>query len=137
MPEAERPRRCALGTDDCVIDDQHFFVRGCLEIPIEGHGDPFVWGVWVSVSVESYFEWRRAFDEPRRSHLGPYFGWLDAWIKPYPDTMNLKTMVHPRDHGVRPYIELEPTDHPLAVEQRVGISLERLAELYAIMVHDT
>jgi hypothetical protein len=48
--------------------------------------------------------------------------------------VNLKTAVHLRDDGVRPYIELEPTDHPLAVEQREGISVERLGEIYAIMM---
>jgi hypothetical protein len=34
-----------------------------------------------------------------------------------------------------PLIELEPTDHPLALEQRSGISVDRVAEIYAIMMH--
>lgn len=135
VPEAERAVRCSLGTDDCVIDEQHFLVRGCIELPVIGHDEPFVWGAWVSLSRENFAEWVRSYDEPHRSHLGPYFGWLDAWIKPYPETMNLKTMVHLRDHGIRPYIELEQTDHPLAVEQREGISPDRVAELYELMVH--
>jgi hypothetical protein len=136
IPEAERERRCDLGTDDCVIDGNSFFVRGCIEIPVHGEGEPFVWGVWVSLSEESFREWVGAFEMEKRSHLGPYFGWLDAWLKPYPNTINLKTMVHLRDHGLRPYIELEPTDHPLAVQQRKGITLERLAEIYSMMVHE-
>ena len=70
-----------------------------------------------------------------RDHVGPFFGWLNAWLKPYPDTVSLKTMVHIRDSGIRPYIELQPTDHPLAVEQRNGITVERVAELYALMMH--
>jgi hypothetical protein len=49
--------------------------------------------------------------------------------------VNLKTRVHLRDGFIRPFIELEPTDHPLAVEQREGISVERVAELYALVVH--
>lgn len=65
-----------------------------------------------------------------------FFGWLNAWLKPYPDTMNLKTRVHLRDHGTRPFIEIEPTDHPLEVEQRQGISVARVSEIYAQMVHD-
>ena len=51
--------------------------------------------------------------------------------------MNLKSRVHLRDHGLRPTIELEPTDHPLALEQRNGISVDRVAEIYAIMLHGT
>jgi hypothetical protein len=44
--------------------------------------------------------------------------------------------VHPQPARQRPYIELEPTDHPLAVEQRTGITLDRLLELYALNGHD-
>ena len=135
IPAAEREERCDCGSDDCVIDRKWFFVRGCIEIPVHGEEDPFIWGVWVSLSRENFDEWCTVFNQEQRSHLGPYFGWLDAWIKPYPKTMNLKATVHLRDNGIRPYIELEPTDHPLAVEQRLGITVERVAELYAAMVH--
>ncbi|MFK4388358.1 hypothetical protein ABH916_000286 [Peribacillus frigoritolerans] len=37
--------------------------------------------------------------------------------------------VHPRPNGIRPYIELEPTDHPLAVEYRNGVTIERVQEI--------
>jgi hypothetical protein len=47
----------------------------------------------------------------------------------YPDTLNLKTMAHLRDNGIRPYIEVEPTEHPLAVDQHQGITLDRALEL--------
>jgi hypothetical protein len=136
VPEAERETRCSLGTDDCVIDQTKFFVRGCIEIAVEGEDEPFSWGVWVSLSETSFHEWVKYFGESNRSHVGPFFGWLNAWLKPYPDTINLKAQVHLRDDGIRPFIELEPTGHPLAVEQGTGITRERAAELYSIMVHD-
>jgi hypothetical protein len=40
--------------------------------------------------------------------------------------LSLKTMVHTQPVGVRPSIELEPTDHPLAIEQREGITVARV-----------
>ncbi|WP_038494664.1 DUF2199 domain-containing protein [Collimonas arenae] len=135
VPENERAERCVLGSDDCVIDKKYFFVLGCIEIPVKGAVESFSWGVWVSLSETNYMEWAKYFDETERSHIGPLFGWLDAWLKPYPDTMNLKTRIHLRDDGVRPFIELEPTIHPLAVEQRSGISEARVAELYSLMMH--
>ncbi len=135
VPEAERASRCDLGSDDCVIDGKSFFVRGCLEIPVHGSHEPFVWGVWVSLSEQSFLEWLKVFGQEHRSDVGPFFGWLNAGLKPYPETMNLKTRVHLRDHGFRPTIELEPTDHPLALEQRNGISVDRVADIYAIMMH--
>jgi hypothetical protein len=66
--------------------------------------------------------------EGREQELEPMFGWLSTSIPCYPETINLKTMVHTRSVGVRPYIELEPTEHqhPLAIEQREGIAIERV-----------
>lgn len=135
VPDHEREKRCDLGSDDCVIDEKYFFVRGCIEIPVHGEEEPFSWSVWVSLSEQSYLDWVKHFDVAKRSNCGPYFGWLNAWLKPYPDTINLKTQVHLRDDGFRPLIELEATHHPLAIEQREGITRERVAEIYAMMVH--
>ncbi len=30
IPEVEREKRCALGTDDCIVDGEHFFIRALL-----------------------------------------------------------------------------------------------------------
>lgn len=133
--EDERETRCVLDRDHCVIDGEHFFVRGCIEIPVHGQAEPFIWGVWVSLSESNYRECLEYFNSARRSHRGPYFGWLNAALRPYPDTVNLRTRVHLRNDGLRPLVELEPTEHPLAVEQRSGISIERVGELYAALVH--
>ena len=136
IPETQRASRCKLSSDRCIIDDKWFFVRGCLEIPVHGTDEPLIWGVWVDLSEQSFLAWQKVSEQKCRSHVGPFFGWLNAWLKPYPETVNLKTKVHLRDDGLRPWIELEPTDHPLAVEQRNGISIDRVAEIYSIMMHD-
>lgn len=135
VPEEKRDEDVFLTEDLCVIDDKWFFVRGCIEIPVVGYEDPFIWGVWVSLSEENFMEFQDLLGVEKRAHFGPYFGWLSAYIDLYPDTENLKTMVHIRDNGNRPYIELEPTDHPLALEQKNGITIERVAEIYADRVH--
>jgi len=136
IPKEDRDTRCQSSNDDCVIDEKWFFIRGCIDIPVHGADDGFSWGVWVSPSEENYLTWRDNFGEPKRSHVGPFLGWLNAWLKPYPDTMNLKTMVHLRDDGIQPYIEIEPSNHPLSIEQQNGVSVERLSEIYSIMMHD-
>lgn len=135
IPAEERGERCALDSDTCVVDQENFFVRGCLEIPVHGETDAFSWGVWVSLSRDHFAEFKACYDTPKRSHIGPFFGWLSAELPLYPSTENLKTLVHLRDDGIRPCIELEPTDHPLAVEQRNGISVDRVAEIYAFFMH--
>ena len=62
--------------------------------------------------------------------MAPSFGWLVNRLAHYDETtFLLKTRAHFRPGGQRPTIELEPTDHPLAVEQRNGITLERAWEI--------
>ena len=129
VPEEKRETDVFLTSDSCVIADRFFFVHGCLEIPIIGTQETLVWGVWVSLKEENFFLWQDCYALPKRSHIGPFFGWLCTRIAVYPDTLLLKTMVHLRDDGVRQYVELEDTDHPLARDQRKGISLDRVMEI--------
>ena len=131
VPEGEREARCQLGSDTCIVDGEHFFIRGCLEIPVHRETNPFIWGVWVSLSKVNFDRFVACFEGEKRSHIGPFFGWLSAGLLGYPDTENLKMRAHLRDGGIRPVIELEPTDHPLAVEQRDGITADRVAEIVA------
>ncbi|WP_240944597.1 DUF2199 domain-containing protein [Micromonospora thermarum] len=49
--------------------------------------------------------------------------------------MNLKTEVHTDQVGARPHVVLEPTDHPLAVEQRTGIAVARVQEIAELLLH--
>jgi hypothetical protein len=44
-------------------------------------------------------------------------------------------MVHTQAVGLRPEIELEPTDHLLSVEQRDGITWERVYAIASIANH--
>jgi hypothetical protein len=135
LPAAERDRRCLLSSDQCIIDDQHFFIVGNLEIPVSGLKERFSWDVWVSLSAKSFARACELWEQRGRESEPPYFGWLSTVLPGYHDTVNLKTLVHTREVGRRPFIELEPTDHPLAVEQREGITQERVQEIAELVLH--
>lgn len=135
VPPDERDARVSLDTDACVIDDKWFFIRGCIEIPVHGLDKPFVWGTWVSISEASFARFVDLYDAEGREQEPPFFGWLNHTPPGYPFQELYKTMVHFRPLPTRPSIELEPTDHPLAVEQRNGISQERLKEIAEMMMH--
>ena len=100
-----------------------------FEIPVIDGPEPFSWGVWVSLSEANFLRASEVWYDPQRVNEPAYFGWLCNSLPDYPETLNLKTMVHTRDVGLRPLIELEPTDHPLAVEQRNGITMKRVQEI--------
>jgi hypothetical protein len=135
VPEAERAARTELSDDICIIDKSERYIRGCVEIPVIDGSEIFVWGVWVSVSEESlryildHWESEIPPDEP------PRFGWLSTWIQGYPDPQDIKCHVFLRSGNLRPRIVLEPTDYLLAVEQRDGITLERVKQIAAASGH--
>jgi hypothetical protein len=130
-----RDDRAVLGSDNCIIDNERFLIRGCLEIPVHGETDPFAWGVWVDVSEADHTKFDTAFGQDMRSEVGPFAGYLGNALPTYPDTMNLVVVAHLRDHGIRPSVEVSPTSHPLYIEQRDGISQQRLAEIYQEVMH--
>jgi hypothetical protein len=135
IPEKERKRRCLLSSDQCIIDREHYFIVGNLEIPVSNVKELFSWDVWVSLSKKNFARVSELWEKPGREAEPPYFGWLSTALPGYPSTLNLKTNVHTRQVGRRPRVELEPTDHPLALEQRQGITLSRVQEIAEIVLH--
>ncbi|TYR78930.1 DUF2199 domain-containing protein [Priestia megaterium] len=133
IPETERKERVELTSDLCVIDEEHYFIRGCIEIPVLHSNEIFSWDVWVSLSEHNFDRTIELWNTKGGEGEDPYFGWLSTSLPGYPDTVNLKTNVHTREVGIRPFIELEPTDHPLAIEQRTGIAVKRVAEIKEIV----
>lgn len=125
VPESERAARTTFTSDRCtVVDedgDENYFIRGVILIPVHDHDAPFGVGAWVSQSRANYERYARGEDIDE-----PTFGWLVNRLAHYEeDTFLLKARLHFHPGDLRPTIELEPTDHPLAVEQREGISLAR------------
>ncbi len=134
VPEGERAQRLKLSSDLCAIDGASFFIRCLLPIPIRNTKDEFCWGVWSSLSEENFRLYLETYDQDQ-SHMEPMFGWLSNRLPTYPDTFGLKLSVQPQHKGDRPRIAVEPTDHPLAIEQRNGITLERLTEIGSLTRH--
>jgi hypothetical protein len=132
--DTEGRSRARLDADVCSIDD-HRFVRGVLEIPVHGQEVCFAYGVWVSLSQANFEKYLELFEATDPKQDAPWFGWLNNRFAGYPDTLSLKTNVHLRPHPSRPRIELQSTDHPLAIEQREGISRTRLQQILESVEH--
>ncbi|MCP2288567.1 hypothetical protein APR08_001481 [Nocardia amikacinitolerans] len=125
-----------LGGEHCVIGGEHFFIRARLVLPIVDAENDFEWEVWVSLSESNFDRATKLWTSPERVQETPYFGWLSTELPTYePTTLNLKTKMHSRPPGIRPTVELEPTDHPLAVQQRTGITLARVQAIAEQLLH--
>ncbi|MEU4804884.1 DUF2199 domain-containing protein [Actinosynnema sp. NPDC023587] len=135
-PDVEEIADSVLGEEQCVVGGEHFFVRARLVLPVVDDETDFEWGVWVSLSKDNFARASKLWDDPARVDEPPYFGWLSTVLPIYePTTVNLKTYVHSEPVGTRPTVELEPTDHPLAVEQRTGITRDRVRAIAELLLH--
>ncbi|MGH7023376.1 MAG: DUF2199 domain-containing protein [Caulobacteraceae bacterium] len=130
----ERDKDFVLTSDTCVWKGEHFFVRCVLEIPVSDRPETFDFGVWSTLSEANFGRYVKDFNSSKLVYTDPMFGWFSNQPPGYPDTLNLKCHVHPRSDGLRPLLELDATDHLLAVQQRSGISFsEALAYVHAHM----
>jgi hypothetical protein len=125
-----------LTGDLCIINGGHYFVRAVLRLPIIGlPNESFGYGVWAALSKENFDLYLAEFDEGLKNNVGPWPGWLSNAIVGYPDTMNMKCKVYPQPLRKRPLIHLDDSDHPLAVEQIEGVTLDRLFEIFSVNGH--
>ena len=112
-------------------------MHGRIQLPVHDHDQPFEWGVWASLSEDGFKRTVDVWEIEGREQEPPLFGWLSTEFPLYPvPTLGLATDVRTRPVGERPLIALHPTDHPLAVEQREGITLARVIEIAAFVLHD-
>lgn len=136
VPEEERAARVTWTEDLCEIkpgagigEETLYAIRAVLEIPILGTDDVFTWGVWVTQSQESFHRYGESFGADQAGMSS--FGWLPVTMPPYlrggaeADTEYLECEVRWGPKGQRPKVELWGCDHPVFLDQRDGITVER------------
>ena len=134
LPDPRESDTVGLSSDFCRVDDA-LFLRACLEIPVLGLEQPFVWGVWVAVDRATWdraaalFEADPAPDEPSYAAL------LANRLQDYPDTLDLRARIRFRPLPHRPLVALEPDDHDIAGDQRKGITIERVKRIVGPLMH--
>jgi len=122
-----------IWTDDG--GDLAYFIRGVLELPIVGAGERFAYGVWSSLSEQSFNRVVELWDDPRGVEEERYFGWLSNSIPGYPETLNLPLEVVTRHVDLRPSFWLHDGEHPLIRDQREGITRARVREVAEQLMH--
>jgi hypothetical protein len=128
-----------LTEDLCVWTDdapkRNYFIRGVLHVPVLDAEQTLGYGVWASLSEDSFKRVTSLWDDPARVEQPPYFGWMSNSLPGYPDTRNLPLDVVVQEIEMRPSLVLHDGDHPLIAEQREGITTERVLEIAELNMH--
>jgi hypothetical protein len=124
MTADDRDLRALISSDQCIIDGTEFWIHGCLEMPIQGADEIFLWGLWANLFEEDFDTIHDHWETPNRENLiGPFKGRLGNRLTLYPPTRNLKLTIQIEPLGSRPKFFVDEP-HPLQDEQKKGISLE-------------
>jgi len=62
-------------------------------------------------------------------------GWLNSELFLFGDTLNLEVSVQTQIVGRRPHFTIVDQDHPLAIDQCNGITLQRAQEIAEAVLH--
>ena len=124
-------------TDDLCFytdgDGTHYFVRAVMEIPIDGVTEPFMWGIWSSLSKASYDKYVATYDDPDTTDY--FFGYLSNYLPFYDNTYALKLDVYPQKNNNRPLLVPHQSEHPLVSDFEQGISVLRAQEIAEKCMH--
>ena len=86
LSEEQRESMAELSSDFCTIthdEGTDYFIRAVMEIPIHGVDEPFLWGIWVSLSEKSFERYCETYDSPVAGD--GFFGWVCNEIPGYPN----------------------------------------------------
>ena len=136
--DKEYEDRVFLNSDLCVIDNEHYFIRVTLTVPIHGSDEGFIFGDWVSQSQESFKKYIDSLGQDQSGQSS--FGWWPVTSSAYREHEEppafLKANVVWLETGQRPEVILHPEEtHQLGIDQRKGISWERAVELATRLLH--
>jgi hypothetical protein len=139
LSDEERAELAEFGDDSGIYretdGDEHYYVRGLLEIPIPSLDRYFGYGAWIEVDGESYDRLGELWDDERGREEPAFAGRLANELAPYESTLGLPVMLQLREVELLPAVELVETDHRLRAEQQNGITEARAQELAATVMH--
>ncbi|MEA5052879.1 MAG: DUF2199 domain-containing protein [Propionicimonas sp.] len=125
-----------LTPDVCIMTDHgrtRHFIRGHIQLPVHDFtSEVFVWSVWVELDAEAMERVSRSWSNPNRAAIPPIEGRLANELPYEKATRGLTITVHTRDPGLAPLL-MVGEEHALAIEQREGIDLHRVAELEELL----
>lgn len=120
-----------------TADQRRYFVRGHLTIPrLEYPDDPFGWSIWAEIDETDFRLLVHTLEDPQRIEQAPVRGRLDADLPYDVPTRGLTVLLHQNPPGeANDMIVSDAEAHPLAMEQRSGITEPRVAEINHRLLH--
>jgi hypothetical protein len=128
MDPEDRAARVRESNDLCAIGEDRYFVRATLPLSIPEIGDDYRIGVWVELPQASYERVRELWTDEDQASEPPFAAILANEVRHHPGSQGQGVTLHLTGPKTRPSVFVVDESHPLAVEQRAGITLHRATE---------
>ena len=125
MSDEDKEKITELSSDFCVVeheDQTDRYARAVLFQKVIDSCEDLHYGVWVSLSEKSFYDYKENFDNEK--HEAVYFGYLCNWIAGYDSTLSLHTNVKVSKGSKRPEVIPHQVDHPFVQDFYNGICVE-------------
>lgn len=128
VPPDQR-ERCVWFNDEsnpdlCVIEGLRFYIRGVLALPIKGESDEFRWGTWAQIEEENFRHYWELWKEEDVSGESDFRGHLSGGVRDFKDSDGLEVTIELQSTFQRPRFIVVSKQHPLAIAQIEGVTLE-------------
>lgn len=127
-----------VSSDFCVIthpEQTDRFIRGVLTIQINDACENLDYGIWVSLSEQSFNDYRDNYDLDYPGKI--YFGTICNEIGGYESTLGLHVNVTTMSKGIRPEITPHQSEHQLVEDWEKGISISEAERRISEMIKPT
>ena len=133
MAVEEIERRCAFNDEYYVLDEERYFLRCTLPLPVHGSDQPYSIGAWAELSATDFrLVWNLWSDE-NQADTPPMSARLSNMVPFHDNTLGMSAAVQLTGPHTRPEITLQESGSSLYAEQSQGIARHRAHE-YARLV---
>lgn len=126
LSEQDKNEIAELTSDFCIIrhpEQTDRFIRAYLRMQINDSCEDLDYGIWVSVSEQTFCEYNSEFGDNKEGQT--YFGRIANEISDYQEsTLGIHVNVETRANGSRPELIPHESEHQLVTEWKQGITLK-------------
>jgi hypothetical protein len=135
LPVAERDARAVVSSDLCILDDERYFIRCVMSVPVQGCDDTIEFGPWVEVESQDFGRYAVHFNGSGHPGWVAAEGYLaNAFPANGHTTLGLNCMIRVAvGKSQRPTVEVLDHTHALQAEQVNGVPLPRALEIVGQM----
>ena len=128
LSKTEQGARCRLNSEYVVLNDNRFFIRALIPLPVHGRTESYHIGIWAEVSKKDFVRVLSLSAKPALASAPPIPARLANQVPFHESTMGLSVTLQLTGPDTVPEVQVRPCNHTLYAEQCNGIDEGRVLE---------